>query len=258
MKRRRIQKKQLITPAERNRIEDFSLKKHTEKLANCQNIYEIILVCQEATTAQIEEILEKRNQPLSRRTIERCIAEDDRIIKNKRYYSIDHWARLETRYLNPLRFAYQLWSDVLLPRRYSNDVMGMRNMMEAFGAILMFVFIEASRPFQDKLKGVGKRMDYKDRNDLVSHWALNSIPFNYMLSTFMSVFNYQLQDGKPSPGIMKPTGEPRDEMSDKEIQNYLVMLEKNYPDLYKDLVTAKKRFYENSLKLEKTEYSTNS
>ena len=36
-------------------------------------------------------------------------------------------------------------------------------MINAFGAIMMFVFIEASRPFTDKVKGKGKGMTSRDR-----------------------------------------------------------------------------------------------
>ena len=41
----------------------------------------------------------------------------------------------------------------------------MKQMVETFGAIILFAFIEASRQFQDNLKGMKDEKYYKDRND---------------------------------------------------------------------------------------------
>ncbi len=241
--------KKRLTPAEKSRTEEFGQRRHNVRIQNCQKVYEIILTLHEATTSQIREILEKRKEPLSKRTIERCIQDDDRIIKNKKYYSIDEWARLETRFLNPKRFALQIWSDVVRNNSglCSYDAATMKRMVEAFGAIMIFAFIEASRPFQDKLKGLERNKDHKDRNDLVLYWAMNSVPLDFMFRTFASVFNHKLSAGKPLPGIMKPNGAARDEMNDLQIRECLDMFEKSYPDTYKNLIDAKNRFYENSL-----------
>jgi hypothetical protein len=241
-------KKRRLTTPEKNRTKKFGDEMHEVRIQNCQKVYEVILAMREASTAQIQKVLEKRKEPLSRRTIERCIEGDDRVIKNKRNYSIDEWSRLETRYLNPLRFRLHIWEAVLLSRPYAYDEASMRKLIEAFGAIIVFVFIEASRPFQDKLKGKGKNMNYKDRNDLVYHWALNSIPFDFMFRTFVSVFNYKLQEGKSMPPALKVTGESREEMTDLQVRECLDMLENNYPDVYQELVNAKNKFYENSIK----------
>ena len=236
------------TTPEKEKHQSFGKKQSDKREGNCQKVYEVILAVQEATTAQIDQILKKRNEALSKRTIERCIKKDDRIIKkNKKYYTIDEWARLETRYLNPLRFAVYIWSDVVSSESFTYDDLGMRKMLEMFGAILMFVFIEASRPFHDKLKGKGKMMTYKDRNELVKHWAINSIPLDFMFSTFASVFNHKLSVGKPLPGIMKPNGAARDEMNDLQIGECLDMLRRIYPDVYNALANTKNRFYQDSL-----------
>jgi hypothetical protein len=119
----------------------------------------------------------RRGRLHSPRTIERCIKGDPRIIKNKKYYSIDEWARLETRYLNPKRFGLYVWNDVVLSKSesYTYDRVTMRQMVETFGAIVLFAFIEASRQFQDNLKGVKDKKYYKERNDLVLNWAMNSV-----------------------------------------------------------------------------------
>ena len=153
-----MKRRQWTTP-EKRKHQTFGKNQSENRRENCQKVYEVILAVREATTAQIEEILEKRNEALSKRTIERCISLDDRIIKKgKKSYAIDERARLETRYLNPLRFAVYLWSDVVSSESFTYDDLGMRKMLEMFGAILIFVFIEASRPFQDKLKGKRKMM----------------------------------------------------------------------------------------------------
>ena len=76
---------------------------------------------------------------------------------------------------------------------------------------------------------------------------MNSVPLDFMFRTFASVFNYKTAPGKPLPSIVKSNGMARDEMDDLQIRECLDMLEKNYPDIFEDLVNAKNRFYENSL-----------
>ncbi len=241
------------TTPEKEKHQLFGKKQSDKREDNCQKVYEVILAVREATTAQIEEILEKRNEALSKRTVERCIGLDDRIIKKgKKSYSIDEWARLETRYLNPLRFAVYLWSDVVSSESFNYDDGGMKKMLEMFGAILMFVFIEASRPFQDKLKGKRKTMTNKDRNDLVKHWALNSIPLDFMFSTFNSTFNFRslIYRGRKETKRLSPfsySAEPRREMEQFQVDECLDMLRRINPDIYHALASAKNRFYENAL-----------
>ena len=242
-----MKRRQWTTP-EKEKHQSLGENQSKKRRENCQKVYEVILAVQEATTSQIHQILKKRNEALAIRTIERCVKEDDRIIKkNNKYYTIDEWARLETRYLNPLRFGVHIWSDVVSSESFTYDDVGMRKMLEMFGAILIFVFIEASRPFHDKLKGKGKMMTDKDRNDLVKHWALNSIPLDFMFRTFISAFNYRMSPAKPFPAALKRTGETRDEMNELQIRECFDMLRRNCPDVYNDLANAKDRFYENSL-----------
>lgn len=237
------------TVGEKRKDREWGETKSDMRRENRQKVYEVILSLRRATTRQIGDMLQKRKVPLSLRTIERCIKGDPRIIKNKKYYSIDEWARLETRYLNPKRFGLHIWNDVVLTKSESYSYNGdtMRRMVETFGAIILFAFIEASRQFQDNLKWVKDQKYYKDRNDLVLFWAMNSVPLDFMFRTFASVFNYKTAPGKPLPSIAKPNGTARDEMDDLQIRECLDMLEKNYPDIFKDLVCAKNRFYENSL-----------
>ena len=51
------------------------------------------------------------------------------------------------------------------------------------GAIIIFNFIEASRPFEDK------KMSARDRDDLVEYWAQKSVPLSSMFDAFRMIFN---------------------------------------------------------------------
>ena len=59
----------------------------------------------------------------------------------------------------------------------------MLDMITRFGAIIMFNFIEASRPFEDK------KMSTRDRDDLVEYWAQKSVPLSSMFDAFRRIFN---------------------------------------------------------------------
>jgi hypothetical protein len=61
--------------------------------------------------------------------------------------------------------------------------MSMLDMITRFGAIIIFNFIEASRPFEDK------KMSARDRDDLVEYWAQNSVPLSSMFDAFRMIFN---------------------------------------------------------------------
>jgi hypothetical protein len=71
----------------------------------------------------------KKNS-ISRRTIERCIEGDRRIIKNGWYYSIDKDARFETRYRNPKEFGALLYDEVVLSKHLRYNEKSMRKMRD--------------------------------------------------------------------------------------------------------------------------------
>ena len=146
---------------------DSADEKIKERKDNCQKIYDVILIYGPITTAEIIKILKVWNSPLGERTIERCIKGDSRIIKNKRYYSIDEKARFEIRYRDRKDLGRQIYDSVLLDRGFQYNQSSMKNLVNIFGVIMMFVFIESSRPFTDKVtdKGKDKTMSVRDRED---------------------------------------------------------------------------------------------
>jgi hypothetical protein len=162
----------------------------------------------------------------SERTIERCIENDPRIIKNGLYYSVDEEARYETRYLDPKGFGREVYNDVIQGKHFAYTDKSMLDMITRFGAIIMFNFIEASRPFVDK------KMTKRDRDDLVEYWAQNSVPLRSMFDIFRMTFNWRPDKSRDKPAY---------EMDQTQIDECLKMLEKCCPNIYKELAKHKKK-----------------
>jgi hypothetical protein len=226
-----------------------------ERNQNCQNVYDIILLHGKLTSKEIEKKLEVWHQPLSIKTIQRCIKDDDRIIKNKRYYSIDEQARFETRYRDPKKFGLQVYKDAckFLGREVDYDPTTFKNLSSIFGAVIMFVFIESSRPFTDKVKPKPKdkglmsrrRYGYKHRRDLVDYWANNAIPIELMFRDFTNIFTRKMSEimrHKP-PIVAKDTELPDNEMTDEnQVNECLKMLKDSYPEIYEELMDSRNKF----------------
>jgi hypothetical protein len=233
------------TEAERRKDKDFGEIHRDERIQNCQNVFDIILMYGKVTTTEIQKTLENWNSPLSKRTIQRCIEDDSRIVKDKRYYSISQEARFETKYRDPKKFGPQLIHEVL-NTGYGYNKESMKNMINAFGAIMMFAFIEASRPFVDKVKGKGISST-KDKDDLVQYWASKAIPIEMMFQAFNWVFTRQLSeidlripiDLKKPAKVLKG---PYNEMTEDQVKECHMMLRKIYPDIYEGLKSARKKF----------------
>ena len=242
-----------------------------ERNQNCQNVYDTILLYGKLTSKEIEKKLEMWHHPLSVKTIQRCIKDDHRIIKNKRYYSIDEKARFETRYRDPKKFGVQLYEDVILASKFLGrevhyDQTTFQKLASIFGAIIMFVFIESSRPFQDKVKGRGKDKDkdkgivrkygYKDRHELVDYWANNAIPIELMFREFTTIFTRKMPEIiKHKPNItakdlpieeieneIEIENKPDNEMTEKQVNDCLLMLEESYPEIYEELIDSRNKF----------------
>jgi hypothetical protein len=171
-------------------------------------------------------VKQKWNHTLSKRTIQRCIESDPRIIKNRRYYSVDEQSRYETRYLDPKGFGLDVYHDVIGNKPFAYNDKSMLDMITRFGAIIMFNFIEASRPFEDK------KMTARDRDDLVEYWAQNSVPLSSMFDAFRAIFN-----SRPNEPYIKPVNE----MEQPKIEECLKMLEKCCSNVYNDLAKHKKK-----------------
>ncbi len=177
------------------------------------------------------------DEPIPLRTIQRCIEKDNRIIPNGLYYSVDEQSRYETRYLDPKGFGVNVYNDVILNKHFRYNDKSMLDMIIRFGAIIMFNFIEASRPFADK------KMIMRDRDDLVEYWAQNSIPLSSMFESFTIFFNWRLAEkmrgDKSIPS--KSYENPVKEMEQSQIDECLKMLESCCPDIYKDLTKHRKK-----------------
>jgi hypothetical protein len=241
-----------------------------ERNQNCQNVYDTILLYGKLTSKEIEKKLEMWHHHLSVKTIQRCIKDDHRIIKNKRYYSIDENARFETRYRDPKKFGLQLYYDMILDSKFLGREVGydpttFQKLATIFGAIIMFVFIESSRPFQDKVKGRGKDKGtmtrrygygYKDRRQLVDYWANNAIPVELMFRVFTNIFTRRMTEiMRHKPPItakdlpieeieneIEIENKPDNEMTEKQVYECLQMLEESYPEIYKELIDSRKKF----------------
>jgi len=122
-------------------------------------------------------------------------------------------------------------------------------MLEAFGAIMMFTFIEASKPFTSK-KAKRKDMTLKDRDELVKYWAINGVPVESMFQLFNLTFAQELGkvDSRKYGELGFKVPVPKNvqkglyyEMPDDQFNECLSMLKRSYPD-YNDLESAKNKF----------------
>ena len=237
---------------------DLGEAKLKEKKENCQRVFSTIIALQNSTTKEIEKRLDavtkwinegieneaqarlenpyygwtkkdkikfiKQNwkRTISERTIQRCIEGDNRIVKNGRYYTVDEDSRFENRYLDPKGFGDVLYNDVIpYAGSFTCNRASMSDLITRFGAIIMYIFIEASKPFEDK------RMSIADREDLVKYWAKNAIPFSQMFYTFTEIFN--------SKYAKVSKNKPYNEMEKSQTDECIKFLESICPDIFKDL-----------------------
>ena len=158
------------------------------------------------------------------------------------YYSIDEQYRYETRYLDPAGFGEKVCSDIIGKQSFNPaqiDEAFMSEMIGRFGVLIMFIFIEASRPFEDKSKSA------RDRDALVEYWAKKAIPLDRMFGAFWAVFNMSLAKLRKTKPI-DWENHSKNEMEQSQIDECLRMLERSYPELYKDLEKYKKKGIQNT------------
>lgn len=175
------------------------------------------------------------NHTLSERTIQRCLDEDKRIIKSGWHYSIDEKWRYETRYQDAREFGLKLYDAVIGRACFDKENVGtfMPEFIRRIGAIIVFIFIEASRPFKDD------SMKPNDMDDLVEYWTKNAVPIPSMLLAFRTVFNWVLRDKRVREGKTSLTGRSWSQMEQSQVSECLRMLENSCPDIYKDLASYK-------------------
>ena len=168
------------------------------------------------------QIQQNMKTTMHKRTIERCIKDDPRILKDGSYYYINDKARFERRYQRPDLFGEDMHYELFRERDFKLPSLDRQfdDFIRKWGALIMFIFIEAVRPFEDK------SLTLRDRSDLVGYWAKNALPINEMWNHFRIL---------GSDHINHYTSE----MEESRIKDLLNAFEKTYPDLYKILMQAR-------------------
>jgi len=246
-----------------------SINKINEKKENKEDIYSKLYFLKKATAKEIWESLDKKTKWLNQqmrdaandkyengefttkekdeyikkniktsmhiRTIQRHLKEDQRIVKDGRYYLIHNNARFEVRYLKPDTFGFDILREMGFILKDNSKRNGFeKNVKEcitSFGAFVFFIFIEAVRPFEDP-----SVISPFERNDLVEYWARNAIPVNRMFQKFRIAFAYDDYDD-----ITKVKNLPTIEFSRAKIRRLLRIMKKLYPELYARLSLARER-----------------
>ena len=121
-----------------------------------------------------------------------------------------------------------------------------REMINIFGPMLVFAFIESSRPIRDEKASI------RDRRDRINYWAQNAIPIEAMFEEFTRVFNckrdvrldYKEKKIKIEYKKTQNYSKPPNEMEESEANECLEMLQKSVPDIYNDLTRARENLFE--------------
>ncbi len=183
----------------------------------------------------------KKNQAdsISIRNIQRCTQKDNRIVKKGLYYSVDEDARFENRYLEPKEFGSNICDTVINSESIEYNETSMLDLIKRFGAIIMYIFIEASRPFEDK------KMTNADREDLVEYWMQNAVPLSRMFNAFTMGFNWKyakkIKQDPFAEDIYGSKDKPYNEMERPQIDECLEMLKSACPDIFDDLAHYTKK-----------------
>jgi len=220
-----------------------------QKEQNRTEIYDALDFLRKATVSQIQLYLKKEGWEIDKRTIQRHIKSDPRIIRQKRFYYIDENSRYEIRYFRPQTFGSNMLVAAFqnFPSRYKVDVTKslvtkvnaskvMEEYIKRFGFLLVFCFIEASRPFKDK----NNKMTPREREHLVKYWINNSVPlremFGYLRAEFASLAKKyeQLKMKQKHLRIQIPS-----ELDDSEINFLSQILKSSNPELYERLMAER-------------------
>jgi hypothetical protein len=174
-----------------------------------------------------EQIQKNKKTTISERTIERCLKHDPRIVNEGWTYHINRKARLESRYLRPDWFGHDMLDAVMQGFRFKPSEECMSELIRRFGALVLFNFIEAVRPFKDK------SMSLRERTELIDYWAKNALDLDEMLTCFMMTFGGNEIDSKDYTLALN-------EMEESKINRILETFEKSCPDLYQKLTQARR------------------
>jgi hypothetical protein len=173
-------------------------------------------------------IKKRFRKTISLRTIQRHLKDDKRIIKNGRYYSIHDVARFEVRNLYPEAFGSHFFGPIFnFGLKYNKTSIGLESNLKEFiircGILLIYNFIEASRPFKDP------SMSIREKKDLIEHWAIHGISIIEMFDMFQVMFQ---EDGNNKELSTY-------EISDNNIGRLLGAMEKLFPKIYQTLIEAR-------------------
>jgi hypothetical protein len=198
----------------------------------------------------------RKPQPIGIRTVERYLKElinEGRVEKIKTKYQISEKARYEIRYRTPEYFG-----DVMLRAAFKNfpsrSIVNrkdwrisklempkiMNEYVRRFGALVIFAFLEAARPYEDQY------MTVRERDQLVVDWVKSSIPLQEMFEWFKAEF-------RPTPDKMeqnksktetktkeKINRKPFNEIDNHHLMEISEIFKHAYPKVYKNLVEARK------------------
>jgi pheromone shutdown protein TraB len=98
-----------------------------------------------------------------------------------------------------------------------------------FAAVIQFNFIEAARPFKDNC------LDLRERNELVNHWKKKAIHIDEMFSMFVAYLAHDRMATELDENLAP------EELNESDINKMLEDFKKAYPDLYENLMDARKQ-----------------
>jgi hypothetical protein len=93
-----------------------------------------------------------------------------------------------------------------------------------FGAFILFTFIEAARPVEDR------SMNIADKDNLKSLWLQYAIPISSMFDLFLSLYGHEIKATK--------------ELHQKTIEKLTSILENKFPEIYRKMIEARSRTIE--------------
>ena len=196
-----------------------------------------------------EQIRRQKNEikTIAKRTIQRCLKEDSRIKNEGYYYFIEDKTRYERRYILPSELGYAVfdgasgWESRPDRSHQSKRLLSetekleleMKDMIHRFGFFMVFMFLEAAKPFEDKSMSLG------ERHELVDYWVQNAIPINDMYNEFLTTFDkwHMMAEKLGAEWAHENIDRSRatNEMDSDSVKDTHELLKKANPALYKIL-----------------------
>jgi hypothetical protein len=158
---------------------------------------------------------ESRSKLTERTVLKWCsILTEEGIFDHKdNKYSISRKASKELRYFADMFGSQSLYYLTQFPLRTTDKTI--QEFVTRFGALMIYAFIIAAKPFQDKTK---------DKDRIIMDWIQHAIPITKMFQYFFATFKTDTDD--------------RYELDQKMIPELYRALEKLYPDIFTCLEKA--------------------